>query len=96
MLNNHCCPYIEASHCKYSHYLHIKNDSKSNTNSTSNLIFTKNFNYLKIYFECADNGGHCKIVSTIKKLKFAHIISRNKSHIKVPKSCHTTVSLMLC
>ena len=32
-LDNHCYPYIWPSHCKDSHTLHIKNGSKSNTNS---------------------------------------------------------------
>ena len=43
-LDNHCYPYICPRHCKDSHMHHMKNGSKSNTNSKP--IFTENLNYL--------------------------------------------------
>ena len=76
-LDNHCYPYICPSHCKDSHTLHIK---KMAANLTQILNFKANFyqefelfslfSKKKIY---ANNGGHFKIVSIIKNIKFVHI-----------------------
>ena len=77
-LDNHCCPYIRPSHCKNSHTLYIKNGSKSNTNSQLQTRIKANFHQkFKLFSEkkiYANNGGHFKIVSIIKKnIKFIHI-----------------------
>ena len=66
-LDNHCYPYISPSHCKDSHMLHIKNGSKSNTNSQLQSQFSPRILTIFNKKNYANNGVHFKIVSIIKK-----------------------------
>ena len=82
IVDNHCCPYIQPSHCKDSH---ICSTLTMAANLTQILNFQANFHkefelFKNIYN--VNNGGHFKVVSII-------MIKKNCPHkTRWPKSEH--------
>ena len=67
ILDTTCCTYIRPSHCKDSHFLHSINSANLIQTLNFKHNFHKEFELFLKWFECADNGKHFQIVSTLKK-----------------------------